>query len=412
MFADDTREWLEADGLGGFASGTVSGIRTRRYHALLLTATTPPTGRMVLVNGFDAWVEYGAPAHSDFQPAIHNRHRPPGRCIEDGELHRQPVAGVESTSLAPGLRLRQEIVVPHERAAVLVTWRLVESPQDETPIPPPGAAIPVGPGLPLDASREHRVQNCRFHQRRCGHMASASEERARRGQPRQCRLQPRTRLVPAVPLLRRAGAGPRCARRPAGARTARVESPEGPGAVAASVGAPPPWTMRRRLPDVVSRLRDDEQARRAAFASPLHRAADAYLVRRGDGRTIRGRLPMVHGLGSGRVRPRVAVSASTRAASTRRATSCSTWSAALSDGMLPNRFPDRGETPEFNSVDASLWFVTAVRDLCAAVDRGEGLLDAAARSALLEAAHQVLNAYFRGDSIWNPGRHGRPAGLR
>jgi len=36
----DEREWLEADGLGGFASGTVSGVRTRRYHALLLTATT------------------------------------------------------------------------------------------------------------------------------------------------------------------------------------------------------------------------------------------------------------------------------------------------------------------------------------------------------------------------------------
>src|SRR5438128_9682991 len=50
-------EWLEADGLGGFASGTVSGIRTRRYHALLLAATTPPTGRFVLVNGFDAWIE-------------------------------------------------------------------------------------------------------------------------------------------------------------------------------------------------------------------------------------------------------------------------------------------------------------------------------------------------------------------
>ena len=50
-------EWLEADGLGGFASGTVSGIRTRRYHALLLAATKPPSGRVVLVNGFDAWVE-------------------------------------------------------------------------------------------------------------------------------------------------------------------------------------------------------------------------------------------------------------------------------------------------------------------------------------------------------------------
>src|SRR5277367_3848156 len=52
-----SQEWLEADGLGGFASGTSTGIRTRRYHALLLTATTPPTGRVVLVNGFDAWIE-------------------------------------------------------------------------------------------------------------------------------------------------------------------------------------------------------------------------------------------------------------------------------------------------------------------------------------------------------------------
>ena len=47
-------EWLETDGLGGFASGTVCGIRTRRYHALLLAAAKPPTDRMVLVNGFDA----------------------------------------------------------------------------------------------------------------------------------------------------------------------------------------------------------------------------------------------------------------------------------------------------------------------------------------------------------------------
>ena len=54
-----TAEWLEADGLGGFTSGTVSGVRTHRYHALLLTATTPPAGRMVLVNGFDAWVQTG-----------------------------------------------------------------------------------------------------------------------------------------------------------------------------------------------------------------------------------------------------------------------------------------------------------------------------------------------------------------
>jgi glycogen debranching enzyme len=46
-------EWLEADGSGGFASGTVSGVRSRRYHGLLVPATMPPAGRTVLVNGFE-----------------------------------------------------------------------------------------------------------------------------------------------------------------------------------------------------------------------------------------------------------------------------------------------------------------------------------------------------------------------
>jgi hypothetical protein len=35
---DANTEWLEADGLGGFASGTTSGVPTRRYHALSLAA--------------------------------------------------------------------------------------------------------------------------------------------------------------------------------------------------------------------------------------------------------------------------------------------------------------------------------------------------------------------------------------
>ena len=64
MQIDDRTEWLEADGLGGFASGTTNGIRTRRYHALLLTAVTPPTGRIVLVNGFDVSVDTPRPVRS------------------------------------------------------------------------------------------------------------------------------------------------------------------------------------------------------------------------------------------------------------------------------------------------------------------------------------------------------------
>ena len=51
---DDRTEWLEADGQGGFASGTTLGVRTRRYHALLLAATTPPTTAHFLIGSLPA----------------------------------------------------------------------------------------------------------------------------------------------------------------------------------------------------------------------------------------------------------------------------------------------------------------------------------------------------------------------
>ena len=44
------REWLETNGVGGFASGTVNGCNTRRYHGLLVAATKPPVGRVVLLS--------------------------------------------------------------------------------------------------------------------------------------------------------------------------------------------------------------------------------------------------------------------------------------------------------------------------------------------------------------------------
>ena len=43
-------EWLETNGLGGFSSSTVIGMNTRRYHGLLIAATKPPVGRLVLLS--------------------------------------------------------------------------------------------------------------------------------------------------------------------------------------------------------------------------------------------------------------------------------------------------------------------------------------------------------------------------
>src|SRR5580700_6123313 len=50
------REWLETNGIGGYASSTIIGLNTRRYHGLLVAATKPPAGRMVLLSKMEETV--------------------------------------------------------------------------------------------------------------------------------------------------------------------------------------------------------------------------------------------------------------------------------------------------------------------------------------------------------------------
>src|SRR5205085_11816111 len=50
------REWLVTNGLGGFASSTIAGLNTRRYHALLGAATLPPVGRIATPSKLEAAV--------------------------------------------------------------------------------------------------------------------------------------------------------------------------------------------------------------------------------------------------------------------------------------------------------------------------------------------------------------------
>jgi predicted glycogen debranching enzyme len=54
----ETKEWLVTNGIGGFASGTVSGVLTRRYHGLLIAALAPPLKRTLLLTKLDETVQY------------------------------------------------------------------------------------------------------------------------------------------------------------------------------------------------------------------------------------------------------------------------------------------------------------------------------------------------------------------
>src|SRR5262249_38956942 len=53
------REWIETNGMGGYASSAIVGLNTRRYHGLLVAATRPPLGRMVLLSKVEETILIG-----------------------------------------------------------------------------------------------------------------------------------------------------------------------------------------------------------------------------------------------------------------------------------------------------------------------------------------------------------------
>jgi predicted glycogen debranching enzyme len=121
------REWLVADGVGGFAMGTVSGLRTRRYHALLVVATDPPGGRMLGLAALDPVLVLGDRRE---RLAVHEW----GGGAVDPQGHLRLVS-FELTDGLPRWRwevgdviLERELATVHGRAAVSVVHRLVRAP--------------------------------------------------------------------------------------------------------------------------------------------------------------------------------------------------------------------------------------------------------------------------------------------
>lgn len=71
----ESREWLVTNGIGGFASGTIAGVLTRRYHGLLMASLEPPLGRTLMLAKIDETAEYDGiyPESGKFYPLYANR---------------------------------------------------------------------------------------------------------------------------------------------------------------------------------------------------------------------------------------------------------------------------------------------------------------------------------------------------
>ena len=105
---------------------------------------------------------------------------------------------------------------------------------------------------------------------------------------------------------------------------------------------------------------------RARSATPLlgrlALAADAFVVARGDAaRTIVAGYPWFTDWGRDTMISLPRPAARDRARAAKRRAVLRTFAAHVQDGLIPNRFPDAGGPAEYNTIDASLWFVEAVR---------------------------------------------------
>jgi predicted glycogen debranching enzyme len=129
--------------------------------------------------------------------------------------------------------------------------------------------------------------------------------------------------------------------------------------------------------------------------TPLHRAADAYLVKRGAGTTIVAGYPWFTDWGRDTfIALRGLCLATGRLDEAGRI--LVEWAGAVSEGMLPNLFPDGKVPPEYNSVDASLWYLIAVHEYFAARAAAGRRVAGSERTALQDAFGAILTGYARG----------------
>ena len=362
-------EWLETDGRGGFAFGAADTVRTRRYHGLLVAAPYPGSGRLMLVNAVEAWADLNGAS----VPLSSHRYQP-------GIIHPDGAARIVGFTIEPwptwtyalpdGGRLSCELFVAPGSGQTAMRWRRRGT---------GAASLHV---RPLLSGRDYHSLHHENPDFRFDPIARADGVVV---------WQP----YPDLPAVAAHGGAyshdPRWYRQFLYAEEAArgldcLEDLASPGVLTwdlAAGEATLAWRADRLPAQPVAALAATERARREAL--PLQRSALSHLVTCGERLTLIAGYPWFTDWGRDTfIALRGVLLATARYAEARAVLLA--WSEQVSEGMLPNRFPDGGGAPEFNSVDASLWFVVAVHDLLgmAQVPESEAARLRAASTSILE----------------------------
>ena len=349
------REWLITNGLGGFMATTPAGANTRRYHGLFVAALHPPVDRQVLlskceeqlIDGQDVWEL----STNEYSGAVH----PKGyQWLKSFSIDPLPKA----TYQIGAIRLTKQCALVHGKQIAQIHYRMESCPR------------PVILEIrPLVAGRDyhHLLQESPRHVKWMAHTGNSVS----------------LLLGQDVPLHLDGGAFA-FESQPDWYRNFhyRVEAYRGqdreedlfcPGVFRGTLAEGESWTLTASLekiePPVFETTVTDEVERRRALvpvdwdgdSARLAVAADSFVVRRGQsGYTVLAGYPWFTDWGRDTMIALPGLTLVTGRYDIARGI-LGTFASHCSEGMLPNRFPDTGEEPHYNTVDGTLWFFWAVQ---------------------------------------------------
>ena len=351
-------EWLETDGFGAFASGTSSGVRTRRYHNVLMIARNPPSERVILVNGFDVWAETPAGTFPiSTQHYANDVFWPEGfKLSQSFDSSLWPTWVYE---LGDSIQIKQELFVPDGIQGTAIRWQ-VKGPKS-------GVQLHVKPFLSARDyhSAHHKNDGVSLETRR---QDSEPVWQPYHDSPQifaesNGDFEDKPEWFESFYYEKEAQRGLEDSEDLACPGEFHFDMAKGDAVLL--LGADKKVSDQAEAPDstvegVYEILRGAEHQRRTAI-SRNERSAQQYIVKRATGKTIIAGYPWFTDWGRDTFIAIRGLCMTLGDQETARDILVS-WADTVSEGMIPNRFPDQGEVPEFNSVDASLWYIVAVHD--------------------------------------------------
>jgi predicted glycogen debranching enzyme len=354
-------EWLVTNGLGGFACGTLSQANTRRYHGLLIASLRPPVERVLMVAKVDVTAGY---RNAQFELASNE--------YADGTVAPRGFEYLSAFRLEQGLPvwtyqfddavLEQRIWMEHSRNTTHVSFALIQATE----------AVRLSL-LPLCTYRDYHSHshggwslNVEAQERGCRILAFAGAQPYRLSTDRgdfvpdgdwywgfKHRLEAARGLDAHEDLFR---PGVFTVPLAPGERVTFTAS------AGASAAAPSLEREIRRREGLTRQVPDNAPA----WVRQLTLAADQFIVGRTNpagaatGTTVIAGYPWFSDWGRDTMIALPGLTLPTERFSAA-ASILRTFAGHVSQGMLPNRFPDSGEKPEYNTADATLWYFHAIQ---------------------------------------------------